>query len=147
MVTLNDSDAKAYCLAIAQIIPVLLIALYIIDQPWANRIARNETTQHNCSLQVRQATTAIYGIILGIAGEIIMLWGTIGLIGRLFTVSAGAAVSIYITGILSEVALDRFIRESQVRWSKFLKDSWLIIMMALAASTFFWILTTVKITP
>lgn len=145
MAVINASDAKTYCLAIAQLIPVFLIALYVIDGSWVTKHAPNNTATN--TLQNKYAIRAVYGIILGVAGEIIVLWGTIGLISRLFAVSSGTAIAIYISGILSEAALDRLTWKFPDKWAEFLKTFWLVIVIMTALATFIWIFVTVEIVP
>jgi hypothetical protein len=143
MIIMSTSDAKAYCLAVAQLIPIFLIALYIIDTRW---VKENETDAAKIKgIQNAYAVRAIFGIILGIVGEVIALWGALGLINRLFAVASGTAIAIFITGILSESAIDRLDWKFKDTWARFLRGFWLVITIMAALATFIWIFVAVEV--
>jgi hypothetical protein len=85
MTVMSASDAKAYCLAVAQLIPVLLIALYIIDYSWVTKNERNATRAGE--IETGYAQRAVWAILAGIVGEVIVLGGAIGLYSRLVAIS------------------------------------------------------------
>ena len=144
MILLSNSDAKAYCLAAAQLIPVFLLALYLIDTRW---VAENEADAATAKgIQNAYSVRAIFGIIVGMIGEVIVLWGAIGLINRLFAVASGSAIAILINGILSESAIDRLDWKFKDAWARLLRGFWLVIIIMAALTTLIWIVAEVKIT-
>jgi hypothetical protein len=234
---MTASDAKAYCVGIAELVPVFLIALYVIDNGWVSRIGdeaksgarslveevlpktatnlerlteltqqklqdaqgklmtlgdgvavdqkeratllgqrdalektlesirevsgRLDVSQKNVAEGLRQriekldaskkkllrkyATTAIVAIFSGIATEIIALWGSIGLISRLFAIAWGTSMIIAIAGSLSDYAIDRLYREANNKFSRVSSSLWLPLVACISAGTFIWILISVRV--
>jgi hypothetical protein len=164
MTMMTASDATAYCLAVAQLIPIFLIALYIIDYSWVTKNVQGRSqpsgevperenrgnlpvnTAEAAGLEKGYAKRAVLAIIVAIAGEIVVLGGAIGLISRLFAIAAGTGIVIYVIGILSEPAVDRLTWELNTALPKFLQDRLLPIAIGAALIAFIYIFVRVTIT-
>lgn len=160
MTMMTASDATAYCLAVAQLIPIFLIALYIIDYSWVTKNVQRPSqpsgevaergdlpvsTAEAAGLQKGYAKRAVQAITVGIAGEIVALGGAIGLISQLFAIAAGTGIVIYVIGILSEPAVDRLTWELTSALPKFLRKRLLpiVILAALIAFTYIFVRVTI----
>ena len=145
MTILSASNALTYCLAIAQLIPVFLIALYIIDYSWVTNNVKDGTRA--TGLQEGYAKRAVRAIIIGIIGEIIVLGGAIGLFSRLVAVAAGTGIVIFVAGTLSEPAVDRLSWKDDSALYRFLRNRLLPIVVLAALIAFLYILIRVRIVP
>lgn len=141
---MTASDATAYCLAVAQLIPIFLIALYIIDYSWVTK--NEENLASAAGMQKGYAKRAVLAIIVGIVGEIIVLGGAIGLISRLFAIAAGTGIVIYVIAILSEPAVDRLTWKLTSTLPAFLRKFLITIVILAALIAFIYIFVRVTIT-
>lgn len=144
MTIITASDATAYCLAVAQLIPIFLIALYVIDYTWVTKSEGDATRA--AALQTGYAQRAVWAILAGIVGEVIVLGGAIGLYSRLIAIAVGTAIVIYIIGILSEPAVDRLSWKKNSAFFKFLRNRLLPIVIIAAIIASVYILLRVRIT-
>lgn len=144
MTMMTASDAITYCLAIAQLIPVFLIALYIIDYSW---LKSEESARTAAQLRTGYSQRAVWAILAGIVGEVIVLGGAIGLYSRLAAIATGTGIVIYVIGIISEPAVDRLTWDRNSKFPKFLRYRLLPIIVTVALIAFLCILFKVGISP
>ncbi len=247
MIVMSASDAKAYCLGIAQLIPVLLIALFVVDNSWITKVrddiqqkassirqartkafSQVEETKHKYEQELKEiekelaaldetnegvpgsrqyadmrraqlvelrtrktesisamehiarvitefadnklrlrpflqasdkfaeaadrllkdsAEKITIGIFFGLVGEIMALWGALGLVSSLFTIALGTAIAILIAGGLCFFAIARlldYMNPSSKLSLAFMRFS-IPIIITLTLLTFIWILTSVTI--
>jgi hypothetical protein len=84
-------------------------------------------------------------IIFGMVGEVISLWGAIGLLDGVAVIEAEIVVCASLAGILSVLAIDRLISDTHSRFIRRLRQSWAALLAILIVLNGVWILTVVKI--
>lgn len=92
------------------------------------------------------AKIIVYGIFLGVVGEVMALWGAIGLINPVFAIAWITDISITIIGLLGFFAFDRLMEQSKSRLSRFIQAAWFIAVLCVGQITFVLIIFFVKVT-
>jgi hypothetical protein len=87
----------------------------------------------------------VYSMFLGIAGEILALWGAVGLLSGQYAIAWSTNISIVITGYLSIFAVDRLMSASSPKFSRNLRAVWFTVILAIGQVTFALILFNVKV--
>jgi hypothetical protein len=91
------------------------------------------------------AKIIVYGIFLGVVGEVMALWGAIGLMSSLLAIAWITDISIVVIGLLSLFAFDRLMEQSRSRLSRFIQAAWFIALLCVGQITFILILIFVKV--
>jgi hypothetical protein len=78
-------------------------------------------------------------------GEIISLWGSIGLVTGSVFVALSVCISVGLAGILGVLAIDRLISQPASRSMAIFRRAWIAVLCGVALSTFFWIMAAVHI--
>ena len=80
-----------------------------------------------------------FTIIAGLYGEVIAIWGTVGLVQNTGVISGSVCVSIGLAGILSALAMDRLLLEIRSNVVPLVRTIWLACVTASVVVTWYWI--------
>ena len=237
MVVLTEAEVRAYCLGIAQLIPLLIIALFVLDtnqqlsfprkgigassslenearmrassylkeiqeanqeleetdkllnsldadpryaitafkaprlkleelraqvtervdqltqraETWSNVAKRmpeiTAMLHHGVGkMERRYVVNILVGIVIGIAGEVSVLWGALGLIAGSIAISLGTSSAIIIIGLLGVFAIERLLPEQYPKASRFVKRILTFSTVAVVIWTDLFVVISVAIT-
>jgi hypothetical protein len=88
----------------------------------------------------------VFLIFLSVAGELVVLWGAIGLINSLVAIGWGTDLTVIIVGSLSALSAERLMPDPTSKFSRNLQALWVFATFGAAQATFIWILASVKVT-
>lgn len=240
MIILSHADTRALCLGMAQLIPVFLVVLFVLDSLWIKQsfeqrkreivelqretekiIAQRFQLDHsvarslmflntlNAALRLKKAITfgqqrrkiqkgqlllndartklrdakgdrktriqrfeesrartasvlkdsetkidawmqiynrlIIFSIISGLYGEIIAIWGAVGLVENTGVIASSVGVSIGMAGILSAIAMDRLMWDAPSKILSLVRTVWVACVTASVIVSWYWVMTSVSI--